>query len=118
MTMKKQKTLHRFAAVAAVLLTFCLVFMMPVSAAWTADSSWGTDYGTPTEFSIEDAGDLAQFAAMVNGGNDFSGKTVKLTADINLEDQDWTPIGTKTNPFSGIFDGNGFINFRSSNGSV
>ena len=35
MTMKKQKTLHRFAAVAAVLLTLCLVFMMPVGAeAW------------------------------------------------------------------------------------
>ena len=32
MTMKRQKTLHRFAAVAAVLLAFCLVFMMPVGA--------------------------------------------------------------------------------------
>ena len=32
MTMKKQKTLHRFAAVVAVLLAFCLVFMMPVGA--------------------------------------------------------------------------------------
>ncbi len=32
MTMKRQKTLHRFAAVAAVLLTLCLVFMMPVGA--------------------------------------------------------------------------------------
>ena len=31
--MKKQKTLHRFAAVAAVLLAFCLVFMAPVGAA-------------------------------------------------------------------------------------
>ena len=32
MTMKRQKTLHRFAAVAAVLIAFCLVFMMPVGA--------------------------------------------------------------------------------------
>ena len=32
MTMKKQNTLHRFAAVAAVLLTLCLVFIMPVVA--------------------------------------------------------------------------------------
>ena len=32
MTMKKQNTLHRFAAVAAVLLAFCLVFMMPAAA--------------------------------------------------------------------------------------
>ena len=33
--MKKQKTLNRLAAVAAVLLTLCLVFMMPVGAATT-----------------------------------------------------------------------------------
>ena len=32
MTMKNEKTLHRFAAVAAVLLTLCLVFMMPAAA--------------------------------------------------------------------------------------
>ena len=32
MTMKTKKTLHRFAAVAAVLLAFCLVFMMPAAA--------------------------------------------------------------------------------------
>ena len=32
MTMKKQKTVHRFSAVAAVLLAVCLVFMMPVGA--------------------------------------------------------------------------------------
>ena len=32
MTMKKQKTLHRFAAVAAVLIAFCLVFIVPVGA--------------------------------------------------------------------------------------
>ena len=32
MTMKRQKTLHRFAAVAAVLLTLCLVFMAPAAA--------------------------------------------------------------------------------------
>ena len=68
MTMKKSKTLHRFAAVAAVLLTFCLVFMMPVSAAWTADSSWGSNYDPAIEFTIADAGDLAQFAKMVNEG--------------------------------------------------
>ena len=38
MTMKRQKTVHRFAAVAAVLLTFCLVFMMPVGA--TEETTW------------------------------------------------------------------------------
>ena len=97
------------AATAAVLLAICLVFMMPVSAAWTADTSWGSNYNSATEFTIADAGDLAQFAVMVNGGKDFSGKTVKLTDDIDLGSQEWTPIGDDgyNNLFSGTFDGNG-----------
>ena len=98
------------AATAAVLLAICLVFMMPVSAEWTEDTSWGSNYDSRTEFIIEDAGDLAQFAVMVNAvdaGKDFSGKTVQLTADINLENQEWTPIGTLDNEFKGTFDGNG-----------
>ena len=110
------KPLYRFAATAAVLLAVCLVFMMPVSAAWTADTSWGSNYDSATEFTIADAGDLAQFAVMVNGGKDFSGKTVKLTDDIDLGSQEWTPIGTgamsqntpnSPNAFQGVFDGNG-----------
>ena len=46
---------------------------------------------------------------MVNGGKDFSGKTVKLTDDIDLGSQEWTPIGDDgyNNLFSGTFDGNG-----------
>ena len=102
-----KKALHRFTALAAVLLAVCLVFMTP-AAAWTVDTGWGTDYDTSTEFTIADAGDLAQFAVMVNGGKDFSGKTVKLTNNIDLENQEWTPIGTNDKkPFTGIFDGNG-----------
>ncbi|MDR2133433.1 MAG: S-layer homology domain-containing protein [Clostridiales Family XIII bacterium] len=30
-----------------------------------------------------------------------------LTADIDLSGGEWTPIGSKTNPFSGVFDGQG-----------
>ena len=102
------KSLYRLAATAAVLLAVCLVFMMPVSAAWTADTSWGADY-SQTEFTIADPGALAQFAVMVNDGKDFSGKTVKLTDDIDLGSQEWTPIGDDgyNNLFSGTFDGNG-----------
>ncbi len=31
----------------------------------------------------------------------------KLTSDIDLNNEPWTPIGTSTLPFSGTFDGNG-----------
>jgi len=32
-----------------------------------------------------------------------------LTANINLLDDEWSPIGTPENPFSGTFDGQGFV---------
>ena len=40
----------------------------------------------------------------------FSGKTIKLTADIDLGNQVWTPIGNGDNSFafSGTFDGDGY----------
>ncbi|MGN1310222.1 MAG: bacterial Ig-like domain-containing protein [Clostridia bacterium] len=71
-----------------------------------------------TEYYINTAQDLWNFAAEVNNGNTFNGVTVYLTTDIDLgcsEDKQWNPIGYKegedtinypaTN-FSGIFEGN------------
>ena len=62
MTMKRQKTLHRFATVAAVLLAFCLVFMMPVGADGVDCSSSCSDtelhvaaIGTTHYTSLQDA---------------------------------------------------------------
>lgn len=52
------------------------------------------------------------FAEQVNGGNGFSGKTVNLTVNIDLENKEWTPIGNGTsssdnpNILRGTFDGN------------
>ena len=98
MTMKKSKTLHRFAAVAAVLLAFCLVFMMP-AAAYSGD-------GTETApYLIQSLANLEQLATDVNGGTTYSGKYFKLTTDIDLNNGEWTPIGTASNPFKGSFDG-------------
>ena len=51
--------------------------------------------------------ELVAFAAKVNGGNNFAGKTVILGADIDLSNREWTPIGTDATPFNGTFDGNG-----------
>lgn len=55
--------------------------------------------------------ELGKFRDWVNGTNektatDFAGKTIKLTADIDLNNAAWTPIGTNENPFKGVFDGN------------
>lgn len=53
------------------------------------------------------ADDLKDFRDAVNAGNTFYGQTVKLYADIDLKNENWTPIGTKDHPFMGIFDGQG-----------
>lgn len=54
--------------------------------------------------------ELGKFRDWVNGINgktatDFAGKTIQLTDNINLKNEEWTPIGTSEHPFSGIFDG-------------
>ena len=84
----------------------------------TADTSWYNE--TSTEFEISTAEQLAGLAELVNNGNDFSGKTILLTADIVLNDTSdwenwensapnntWTPIGNSSNRFSSTFDGQG-----------
>ncbi len=56
---------------------------------------------------IANASQLISFAADVNAGNDYKGKTVVLTANINLKNGAWTPIGSQDLPFMGTFDGQG-----------
>jgi hypothetical protein len=58
---------------------------------------------------INNAAQLAGLARDVNSGNTYSGKTVTLTADLNLDNKPWTPIGNLTSypgqSFNGTFDG-------------
>lgn len=56
---------------------------------------------------IKNATQLQWFANQVNvSKNAFTGKTVKLIADIDLQNQDWEPIGqTDVATFNGVFDG-------------
>ena len=59
-------------------------------------------------YTISTAAELTAFATRVNAGNTFSGKTVYLMANISLP-SNFTPIGTSSYPFSGTFNGNGYI---------
>ena len=57
---------------------------------------------------IVDASQLRWFAAQVND-NSKSTICAQLTADINLKDEEWTPIGkgsSYANTYKGTFDGN------------
>lgn len=77
-------------------------------------------------YTIANAEQLAGLGELIAYGNDFSGKTIKLSANINLNNKEWIPIGghyalkevniagdifykaSITEPvFSGTFDGNG-----------
>lgn len=51
--------------------------------------------------------ELKAFRDEVNAGNTFAGETVELTADIDLNSEEWTPIGNAGNTFQGNFNGNG-----------
>lgn len=55
---------------------------------------------------------LAWVISMVNGENGCTAQgnlTVNLTADIDMDASIWVPIGTEAHPFTGTFDGQGFM---------
>lgn len=62
-------------------------------------------------YSISTAEELAKLATMTNTGK-VSGGTFVLANDIDLSayssGEGWTPIGKGSNPFTAIFDGNGY----------
>ena len=75
-----------------------------------------TDYKLDgTAYEVYTAKGLAYVASKVNAGETNIETTVKLMSDIDLgvnnaagETLLWVPIGTETNKFGGIFDGNDF----------
>ncbi|MBQ9805059.1 MAG: leucine-rich repeat protein [Clostridia bacterium] len=72
----------------------------------TAASKFNSGTGTSTDpYIIKTGAQLKYFADQVNAGNTFSGKYIKLDANINLNGKNWTPIGYSRS-FAGNFDGN------------
>jgi hypothetical protein len=63
-------------------------------------------------YHIDSVADLKAFRDEVNAGDDFEGKTVLLEADLDLNNEAWTPIAANVNGtqyfFQGTFDGQGF----------
>ena len=62
---------------------------------------------------ISNANGLAWLISTVNGLNGqstaFSGKTITLTADVDMSAHIWVPIGTVERPFTCTFEGNGHV---------
>lgn len=81
---------------------------------WDGMSTEEVKPNTNGIYEISTGAQLAWLAAQVNSKKDlFSGKTVMLTADIDLGNQAWTPIGNENGfdaelAFSGTFNGDGY----------
>jgi len=115
-----------------VLVISGMVYLKPAdtvqaaSDTWdgTVDTDWYTGNETAAEYTLTTAEQLAGLASLVNNWTNFAGKTIKLGADIVLNEgseadwaktppaNKWVPIGdgkgTGTgHTFRGVFDGAG-----------
>ena len=105
-----------------LMLAFVMVFSSMGIGSWGVDTAWatgesgssptstvwdGTTISEPKQvegvYQISTGAELAWFAAKVNDGTAANADAV-LTNDIDLGNQEWTPIGSET-PYAGIFDG-------------
>ncbi len=73
---------------------------------WIDEGAKSTSAVTASEniYEITSASQLAWVAYQVNtGANDFSGKTIRVTENIDLAGKIWTPIGITGHAFKGSF---------------
>lgn len=91
------------------IMTMAMVFSVLVFVpAATLTVAADTYDATANPVLITTAADLKALRDDVNNQvSDFSGKTIKLMADIDISDADWTPIGNSSSKpaFKGNFDG-------------
>lgn len=88
--------------VLSFLLTVAMVLTLLVAVPVTATADTYDASANPVIITTD--ADMAAFQSAVNGGNSFSGKTVKLAGDVALNGRIGT---TSSKPFSGNFDGQG-----------
>jgi len=105
------------ALVGALLFTACdNLFDDKTEDEAKAEYGWYGN-GSSNSFTISNFAQLEEFAKIVGGNtgyggpekSDFRGKTVTLTADIDMSGKKWYGIGSSgfaSNPFNGTFDGN------------
>lgn len=103
----------RVLILAAALL--CLLSTGVLAAGGTSQKVdlWNGNASMPTSivsqdgeqyYEISSCSELAYVAQM---GGSWLKQNYRLVADLDLDGRSWTPIGTETSPYTGIFDGNG-----------
>ena len=109
------KTRNRLISVgiALLLIIAAVLFIIPQKTAgaetWIESAAeFAAGDGTQgAPYQISSAGELANLAKMVSGGETYESTYFELTADIDLGGKEWTPIGTKDSQFAGKLFGNG-----------
>ncbi len=90
------------------------VKLAKLSSLWdgeSADTTWYNE--SDSSFKISNNNQLAGLLKLTKEGNDFAGKTIVLSHDLDLNDKEWAGIGT----FNGTFDGAGYA-VKNINGSL
>ena len=82
--------------------------------AWDGKTTKEPTKDANNNYIIAEPSELAWLADQVNGvsraaGNTFAGQTFKMTADLDLREHPWMPIGNSTTNFQGTFDGQGYV---------
>lgn len=129
-TLKNKKNF----AIIVSFVTFCVLFIgvfwgilninlnQPISAVtgpvntdnWYSDSTyyntnWSGSGSLEDPYIIANASDLAGLAYSVNNlANNYTNSYFKQTADIDLSEHYWNPIGDSSRYFSGNYDGGSF----------
>ena len=122
--------------IGSLLLILALCFTLLPTAALASDGAWDGSIdtafagGTGTEsdpYQIADGAQLAYLASEVNKSQPYENSYFVLTADIDLANHDWTPIGnsfsdalfggTDYHLFAGNLDGKGHTIFNISIGT-
>jgi len=91
---------------------------------WNGETATAAELAAATDdakkvVTVESGKLLAALVEAVNNGNDYAGYTIKLTKNLDLNGNEWTPIGVKDgNKFRGVFDGQNrkVLNLKIENG--
>ena len=116
----KKKLLSILLALSLLLTLLPTVALAADGGAWDGSIATAFAGGTGTEsdpYQIADGAQLAYLASEVNKGQAYDNSYFVLTADIDLGNHDWTPIGNSFSDalfggsdyraFAGNFDGKG-----------
>ena len=97
------KLVFRYLAVILLCLVTTHVSAQDLWDGTTASSFYGGNGTESDPYQIRTGAELVYFANLVNSGDDFSGKYVKLMNDIDMNKQSFSVTGL----FAGTFDGGG-----------